>query len=245
MKIGAIQCRPVVGDIAANTARHVEFIQLAIQQEAGLVFFPELSLTGYEPRLARSLATDKMDPRLDVFQELSDTHKIIIGVGLPISAGNEVQIGMVWFTRNEPRRNYAKQLLHADEFPLFVQGTEQLLLQAADDRLAPAICYESLQPRHAESAASMGANIYLASVAKPARAMANAVVHYPTIARKYGMHVVMANCLGPSDDMLTIGQSGAWNNRGELLAQMDSSSEGIMILDTGSDRTAIHVSDEA
>ena len=236
MRICGAQHRPLVGDIAANTGKHLRFIQLATVQGAALIFFSELSLTGYEPRLAKSLATSKADPRLDVFQQSSDAHNIVIGVGLPISAGNEVQIGMVWFTPNKPRREYAKQELHADEFPFFIRGNGQLLLELGEHKLAPAICYESLQLKHAKDAAKRGADIYLASVAKPAHGIAKAVLHYPDIARKHKLTVIMANCVGPSDNFVSVGQSAAWNNRGELLAQMDAEAEGLITFDTATDQ---------
>lgn len=240
MKICAVQFQPIAGNIAANTAKHVDLIELAIDQGADLVFFPELSLTGYEPRLAKSLATDKTNSRLDVFQQRSDTNHIMIGVGLPISVGSSVQIGMVWFAPSAPRRGYAKQQLHADELPFFVPGDRQLILETAAHTLAPAICYESLQPNHADEAANLGADIYLASVAKPAGPLARAMVHYPAIARKYNLYVIMADCVGPSDDFVSIGQSAAWNRRGELLAQMDSQSEGMVMVDTGTGKACIH-----
>ena len=242
MKICAVQIRPIAGEIAVNIVRHLNFIEFAIAQEANLAFFPELSLTGYEPRLAKSLATDKTDHRLDKFQQRTDAHNIIIGVGLPISAESKVQIGMVWFAPNAPRRDYAKQQLQDDELPFFVRGNGQLMLNVAGHTLAPAICFESLQPKHAEDAANMGADIYLASVAKPARVMAKAVLHYPAIARKHKLHVIMSDCVGPSDNFMSVGKSAAWNNRGELLAQMDCESEGIIILDTATDQASIHES---
>jgi predicted amidohydrolase len=241
MIICAAQHCPIPGDIVANTTKHLALIDLAVAHRADLVFFPELSLTGYEPRLAASLATDKIDPCLDVFQQRSDANNVIIGVGLPISAEGKVQIGMVWFAPRVPRRIYAKQLLHADEEPFFVPGHDQFSLKVADHTLAAAICYESLLPEHAADAAKMGAGIYLASVAKPARAMARAVVHYPTIARRHSMHVIMADCVGPSDNFVSVGQSAAWNNRGDLLAQMDNESEGVVIADTVTNQAGIHL----
>lgn len=239
MNICAVQFRPIAGDIAGNTAQHLRLIDLAAGEGADLIFFPELSLTGYEPRLAKSLATDETDHRLDVFQQRSEAHHVIIGVGLPLPIGSQVQIGMVWFSPGKPRLRYAKQRLHADELTFFVKGDRQLVLQAADDTLAPAICYESLQLDHADHAATLGANVYLASVAKPARAMESAMQHYPLVARTHNMFVVMADCVGPSDDFVSVGQSAAWNNRGELLAQMDAESEGMVIVDTVSGKSRV------
>lgn len=95
-----------------------------------------------------------------------------------------------------------------------------------------AICYESLLPEHAAAAAGQGADLYLASVAKPAGGMARAVVHYPAMARAHGMFVLMVNSIGPSDTFVSVGQSAAWDDRGDLLAQMDEGSEGLVVLDT-------------
>jgi predicted amidohydrolase len=140
MNLCAAQLRAVAGDVAANAAKHLELIALAVAERADLVFFPELSLTGYEPRLAASLACHHADPRLDAFQQRSDAHEVIIGLGLPLTFESGVRIGMVWFAPGAPRKIYAKQQLHADELPYFVAGDGQLVLKAAGRALAPAIC---------------------------------------------------------------------------------------------------------
>ena len=229
MKVSAAQFHPVSGNIVSNMARHLEFIELAITQDADLIFFSELSITGYEPHLAKSIAYDKSDPRLDIFQQRSDIHNIIIGVGLPILTNSQVQIAMSWFTPKASRQTYAKQQLHNDELPFFVQGDEQIVLRTPTHTLIPAICYESLQESHANNAANLGADIYLASVAKSASGMTKAILHYLTIAKKHSMYVLAANCIGPCDNFVSIGQSAVWNNQGELLVQMDSQSEGLVM----------------
>lgn len=239
MKICAAQLRPVAGDVINNTAKHLEFIKLAVAQKADVVFFPELSLTGFEPRLARSLAVELADPQLHVFQELSDQHNLLVGVGMPIAVRAGVQIGMVWFTPTKARQLYAKQQLHTDETHYFVPGDEQLVLERDGSVLAPAICYESLQMNHADKAVTLSANIYLASVAKPAEGLARAAVHYPDVARRHTMPVIMANCVGPSDNFISVGQSAAWNNQGALLVQMDVESEGLVMLDTESGSASV------
>ncbi|RUR40837.1 carbon-nitrogen hydrolase family protein [Vreelandella populi] len=240
MKLCAAQLHPVTGDIEANLSKHLKFIQRAAAQQAEVVFFPELSLTGFEPRLASSLAIGWADHRLDVLQECSAQHNMLIGVGMPIVVDMGVQIGMVWFSPGTPRRLYAKQQLHIDETSYFVPGNKQLVIEHDDYKLAPAICYESLQMSHADEVAAMSADIYLASVAKPAGGLAKAMVHYPEVAKRHSMSVIMANCVGPCDDFISVGQSAAWNAHGELLAQLHSEAEGILVLDTVSE-TAIGI----
>jgi predicted amidohydrolase len=240
MIVCAAQMRTEAGDFEANTAKHLELIRLAADLGANLIFFPELSLTGYEPRLAKSLATDSGDPRLDVFQKCSDEDRLIIGVGIPVAADSGVQIGMAWFRPGEARGAYAKQQLHSDEDPYFVPGMGQLLLECEGCSLAPAICFESLQMNHADNAAAMAANVYLASAAKPASGLATAMAQYPAIARKHRTFVIISNSVGKCDDFISVGQSAAWNEGGELLAQMDAESEGVVALDTAHGSASVH-----
>ncbi len=47
LRVALAQVAPVLGDTAANLALHLETIESARSDQAGLVVFPELSLTGY------------------------------------------------------------------------------------------------------------------------------------------------------------------------------------------------------
>ena len=47
LRVALAQVAPVLGDTAANLALHLETIESAGSDQAGLVVFPELSLTGY------------------------------------------------------------------------------------------------------------------------------------------------------------------------------------------------------
>lgn len=232
MRICAAQLAAVRGDIATNVSRHISFVELAASQGADLIFFPELSLTGYEPALARDLATDADDARLEVFQAVADARRIIIGVGLPTRSKSGPQIGLIVFRPLERPLTYSKQRLHADEFPWFAGGEEQLVIDAGGHRLAPAICFESLQPEHASAVADLGADTYLACVAKPHRNVETARQHYPSIARRHSMIVLMANCVGPSDDFVGAGRSAVWTEQGRLAAELSSDDEGIVMIDT-------------
>lgn len=232
MRICAAQLAAVRGDIAANVTRHIAFVELAASRSADVVLFPELSLTGYEPTLARDLATDADDPRLDVFQALADARRLLIGVGLPTRSKSGPQISLVVFRPLERRLTYSKQRLHADELSWFSSGDEQLVIDAGGHRLAPAICYESLQPEHAAAVADLGADTYLASVAKPHRSVEMAHQHYPSIARRHSMIVLIANCVGPCDDFVAAGRSAVWTEQGRLAAELSDRDEGIVMIDT-------------
>ncbi|MBO9566270.1 MAG: carbon-nitrogen hydrolase family protein [Niastella sp.] len=236
MKIGVAQTKPVKGDIPQNIEAHKRLIALAIDNSADMIVFPELSVTGYEPELAKDLATNQDDSRLQDFQQLSDSNNIIIGVGMPLKQDTGITISMIIFQPRQPRQSYSKQHLHEDEFPYFVNGQGQVFLKVHNNIIAPAICYELSIPEHPEYAYQHGANIYIASVAKTVSGMEKANKILADTARKYGMTVLIANSLGPSDNFIGAGRSAIWNSTGELLAQLDDTHEGILIIDTETQR---------
>jgi predicted amidohydrolase len=232
MKICIAQTKPIQGNVSANIEAHIKFIEHALILNTDAIFFPELSLTGYEPELAKKLATNHDDNRLDIFQETSDKKNIVIGLGLPTKSESKIRISMIIFEPNKPRKAYSKQQLHSDEFPYFENGLEQVIIETNDKNIAPAICYESLQPKHCENAFRLGADVYLASVAKPAIGVEKAFGHYPKIAKQYAMPVLMSNCVGFCDTFLSDGNSSVWTKEGKLVGQLDDKTEGILMFDT-------------
>lgn len=240
MLICVAQLRPIPGDIEANLHKHSALLDLAMGSDVRMICFPELSLTGYEPTLARQLAMTRDDPRLSTFQTLADSGSVSIAVGVPTIAEQGTRISMLLVQPGEPPLTYSKQQLHADELPYFTHGERQIVLDVDGHSIAPAICYESLQDSHAARAAELGADIYLASVAKSARNLDKAFLHYPEIARRHSMTILMSNCVGPCDDFVARGQSAIWNSHGELLVMLDGENEGIALLDTATGEAGAH-----
>jgi predicted amidohydrolase len=232
MKISVAQTRPIKGNISDNIDKHKRLIDLATSFKTTVIFFPELSLTSYEPELAKELAINQADARLDDFQEISDTTKITIGLGAPTKTKTGIQISMIIFQPDKPRQTYAKQLLHSDELPYFENGNQQIILTVDNAKIAPAICYESLQPEHADQASKLGADIYVASVAKSQNGVNKAMMHYPEVARNYSMPVLMSNCVGFCDNFMSVGLSSVWTKQGKLVGQLDDKNEGLLIFDT-------------
>lgn len=108
MKIAIAQSRPIVGPVDNNLAGHRALIDLALENGAGLVVFPELSLTGYEPRLAASLARKPGDKCFAGLQEISNQHRISIVVGVPTVGDKLPLISTLLFRPEQPRQIYSK-----------------------------------------------------------------------------------------------------------------------------------------
>jgi predicted amidohydrolase len=232
MKICMAQTRPLKGDIQKNIETHKKLIELALANGADMVIFPELSITGYEPELAKELATTQDDSRFDVFQSLADSNHITIGIGVPTKSSQGICISMVLFQPHRVRQTYSKKYIHADEEEFFVSGQSFTGLLGEPANIALAICYEISVPEHSQDAFQSGAEIYIASVVKTASQADTAIETLSDIAGKYSMTVLMSNGVGLSGGYECGGRSSIWNRQGSLLGQLDDRNEGILILDT-------------
>jgi predicted amidohydrolase len=232
MKICGAQTKPVSGNIEANIKRHLLFIDKAMSCGADLIIFPELSLTGYEPTLARKLATRPDDERFELFQKISDASNVSIGIGVPTINGDHIFISMILFQPKRAPLIYSKKYLHPDEDPFFVSGVNFPSVKINDTSIGLAICYELSIPDHINSARNSGAEVYIASVAKFSKGVENAVKTLSDISVQYSIPSVMVNAVGPADNGTCTGNSSVWNDKGQLIGQLGNSAEGIIVYNT-------------
>lgn len=231
MRVALAQIKPVVGDIEKNIERHVNFIDTAIDRSADLIIFPELSLMGYEPKLADGLAMKLNDQRLNVFQNLSDKNNITIGVGIPLQAGKGINISLVLFLPHLGRKVYSKHYLHADEEPYFVPGENSDLL-VSHHKIALAICYELSVAEHVTKSFLSKPDLYIASVAKTKSGTMKALEQLSQTAKTYSTIIMMSNSIGTQDGEVCGGMSSVWNAEGALIGQLDNDREGILFVDS-------------
>lgn len=232
MKIAIAQSQSLKGAIEENIKTHLQFITKAIELKSDLIVFPELSITNYEPELAAELAAEVDDSRFDAFQNLSDNHQIVIGVGMPTGKEKAVKISMLIFQPNQKRTIYSKQYLHSDELPYFKKGDGQTYLTIKGRKIGMAICYESLQLAHFLNTKKDNATIYIASVAKSQKGIEKAVLHFQKLSAEYETPILMVNSIGNCDNFRSAGQSSVWNKKGNLMEQLSDKSQGIIIFDT-------------
>ncbi len=235
------QTKPIEGDIAQNLEIHKRFLNIAIDQNADILIFPELSLTGYEPHLASELATTQADKRLDYFQEQSNLNNIIIGVGLPTKLGKDLFISMVIFQPHKERITYSKQHLYPSESAIFTAGKNQVYLKFGQHIIAPAICYELSIPEHSELAFKNKATIYIASVLNSVNGIDSDIEKLAIIAQKYKMTVLMTNFIGSSGGYDCAGKSSVWNKEGIIIGQMDDKTEGVLFYNTETEAVSITI----
>jgi predicted amidohydrolase/predicted GNAT family N-acyltransferase len=240
MKICIAQTESSKGNVQKNIQNHLQIIEHSIELNSDLIIFPELSISNYEPDLAKGLATTKDNKIFNPFQDLSNNYDITIGIGMPTNSSSGIHISMVLFQRNKERMLYSKQMLHHDELPYFVCGNGQTYLTIKEHKIAIGICYETLQRGHFVNAIQKSADIYIASVAKPKGGVDKAYKHFSKIANDFNTPILMSNSIGFCDNFMSAGQSTVWNKDGELIGKLDQQNQGFLIYDTELGTEEIH-----
>ena len=241
MRIALVQFESRKGEIQYNLKRHLECVKIAVREGADLIVFPELSLSGYEPSIAADCSMHLLDERLHSVEAVAGEKNICVALGMPLLSDSLPFIGMAFIQKGMAVQSYAKQLLHEDEYPYFKAGNKEFMLHAAESNISFGICYESIQETHLDKAISAGADVYIASVAKPAEATVMAHDYFVERSKGLDIPLLFCNGIGPSDNFISAGRSAVWK-KGDCLLALSAGMEGILFFDTENDHChALHL----
>lgn len=228
----AAQCRAVAGDLAANVARHLRFMQAAHREGVCFLLFPELSLTGYEPELAGALAqapdTTLLAPLRDHARETGMT--TVVGLPLAAAQGEKPFLAALVLHADGSTGVHTKQYLHDGEEQYFSAGTGGPLLHVGPVPLALSICADFTRPEHPAAAARQGAALYATSVLVSEGGYAKDSVLLQGHARRHGMAVLMANHGGATGGWASAGRSAVWDETGRLAAATPGPGDYLLVV---------------
>jgi predicted amidohydrolase len=232
MILAAAQTKPKRGDIDANLLDHYRLVELAAENGAQLIVFPELSITGYEREDAADLAFSENDSRLDYLKKLATENKITIIAGAPIRIESNLFLGEFCIAPNDSVSIYTKQFLHTGE-EIYYQTSFDYnpILEIENERISCAICADIDHPKHPENASKNNSSTYVASIFFSPNGIPQAHQSLQNYASQYQMNVLMANFGGDSYGSSSGGRSAFWNNKGELIAQMGDSDSGLLLVE--------------
>jgi predicted amidohydrolase len=202
-----------------------DLVLCAAGQGVQLLMFPELSLTGYEPTLARELALLPDSARLQPLRDLARQTAMTTVVGLPLRqpGSDEILIGALVFAADGSQAVYSKQHLHPGEEVVFSPGHGGDALMLGGERIALSVCADFTHARHVQAAADAGASIYATSVLIGEGGYPRDSGLLQGYAREHSLGVLMANHGGPSGGWACAGRSAFWAAGGELVV----SAEGV------------------
>jgi predicted amidohydrolase len=216
------------GDINANIHTHLRMIDIAHSQKSDFIVFPELSLTGYEPTLARELAFDLADCRLDPLRKACRQRQITVIAGAPIKYRDTVVLGAFVFFPNGTCTVYSKRHLHPGEEKAFIPHDWNPLLVHKGEVISLAICADINNPLHAKTAYENRSTVYLASVLITPNGYPDDTETLKKYAHEYQMTVMMANYCGVTGGYEAAGGSIVIDSYGKEIAVLDHCKEGIL-----------------
>jgi len=243
----------VVGDVAGNAARILDFARRAQAQGADVMLTPELALCGYPPEdlLLRRDFYDACAAELAALaSELPD---IPVIVGHPLEEEGHCFNAATLISKGALTATYRKQRLPNyevfDEERYFESSEEPCVVTIQGVRCGINICADVWEAGAADSAKAAGAEILLVLNASPyhiGKQSLRADVLRERIATT-GLPVVYANLVGGQDELVFDGGSFVLDSRGEVCCQLPKFEEALEIVQVvdGEPRPGALVADES
>jgi predicted amidohydrolase len=234
----AAQCRVRAGDIAENIRRHLLFMRSAREHGVQFLIFPELSLTGYEPTLARTLAQGVDTPLITRLREYACEAKMTTVVGLPLQSDmyEKPLVAAFVLHADGALTVHTKQHLHTGEEQYFSAGDGGKLLEIGGVPLALSICADFNHPAHAAAAARAGSRLYAASVLIGDGGYPADSAMLRSYAETHHMAVLMANHGGPTGGWSAAGRSAFWGENGQMAAATPGPGDQLLVVSKHSDK---------
>ena len=250
-RIAIAQCAPALGAFSRNLALHEEWIGRARAEQASLVIFPELSLTGYYLKdLAGEIARPADDPSLRPIAAASRDIDVSAGFVERRPDGN-LQIAQGYWSRGELRHVHRKVYLPTygifDDGRFFGAGDRFTTFESAVGTAGIAICEDLWHVSVPYLYAIAGATVILAPSASPGRGVAEGgdlgtAASCRLMDRFYAqyltLHVVFANRVGHEDGIGFWGGSEVVAPDGTVIARATEFAEELLIADLDPDLAA-------
>jgi predicted amidohydrolase len=235
LRIALAQAVSVPGDVEANVRRAAAVVEEAAARGARLVAFPELFLTGYEPALLAETPAawfEVADARLDPVRRACAAMELTAILGAPLrtkDGARKIAAPIVG-----PRGDVGvslKEHVHGSEATLFTGGSPLAPFDVDGWRVAVAICFDGAHPRHAERAARDGADLYVSSALYWEGEERRCDLHLGARAMDNRIFSALANHAGTTGGYRSLGMSGAWGPRGEVLARAANADVALVLVD--------------
>jgi NAD+ synthase (glutamine-hydrolysing) len=232
--IALAQFNPLVGDIEGNASRIVEFAVAARDRHrAGLVVFPELSLTGYPP--------EDLVLRPGLHRRVRDALEWMTGdiagidtlIGAPLEIEGRIYNAALLLRDGEVAATYHKRLLPNylvfDENRYFTPGDRACVVEVHNVRVGVTVCEDIWEPGPAAECARDGAELLVNLNASPyhLRKYLEREAVLAARAGETGLPVVYLNQVGGQDELVFDGESLVMGSDGGIRLRAPAFEEGL------------------
>jgi NAD+ synthase (glutamine-hydrolysing) len=237
MRVALAQINTVVGDLDGNRELILSRLAEARDQDAGLILFPELAVTGYPPEdlLLRPGFVRAAEASLDAIA--AETRGVVAIVGFPYFDTDLFNACAVC-ADGEVKAVYRKRFLPNygvfDEDRYFAPGRDLLLLEVGETRVGITICEDMWQPGPpATDLALAGAQLLVNVSASPFHVGKEIEREemFVTRARDNACLVAFCNAVGGQDELIFDGHSCVIDDEGEIVARAAGFEETLLVVD--------------
>ena len=237
MRLALAQINPVVGGLAGNRELIRTRLADAKAQEADVVLFPELAVTGYPPEDLLLRPGFVRAAEQSLAEIARDAHGIVAIVGTPhfdrdlynaaaVCAGGEV--------RKLVRKRFLPNYGVFDEFRYFAPGEGLAVFELGGARFGVTICEDMWQPGPpATDLALAGAELLVNISASPFHLLRDREREemFRTRARDTAAFVALCNTVGGQDELIFDGHSFVIDDEGTVLARAAGFEEQLLLVD--------------
>ncbi|MBT4149960.1 MAG: NAD+ synthase [Candidatus Marinimicrobia bacterium] len=244
MKIALCQINPTVGAINQNKKIILETYSRAIDLKADVIVFPELAIIGYPPQ--DLLLRDRFIINAqNALNEIAQKSTIPVILGNTLIEDNKLYNCAFICENGEIVSHYKKRLLPTydvfDEDRYFSAGNKHCIVELAIDgkntKIGLQICEDLWDKNYscdlAKELKESGAEIIINISASPYRVdkLLDRCELIQTKAKDNSIPYIYCNLVGAQDELIFDGQSLAYNENGQLIAQGKSFEEEIVMVD--------------
>jgi NAD+ synthase (glutamine-hydrolysing) len=237
MRLALAQINSVVGDVDGNAAKVVEWLGRARGENADLVLFPELVVTGYPPEDLLLRPGFVRAARRAVDGIARAAHGVTALVGAPHLDSDLFNACFV-LAHGEVRCVYRKRFLPNygvfDEDRYFASGFDNFLLRFGEVLVGPTICEDIWQPGPpATDLALAGAQLIANISASPFHVGKDREREemLKVRATDNSCFIALCNAVGGQDELIFDGHSVVLDDEGEVLARAAGFEEELLVVD--------------
>ncbi len=249
MKAALAQIAPRLADVPANLALHAETVHRAAAAGAGLVVFPELSLSGYLLMEAAPEVAITLDgPEMTRLRELSREAALAVGF-VEEAPGGRFFNSAAFLDGGELLHVHRKVYLPShglfDETRHFAAGDRVRCFDTRFGRVGLLVCRDFWHLGPAYLLGCQDVDVMCVLSASPGRgaesgggrfeSVTSVALLGDTYARSFGCHVLHTNRAGVEEGVTFAGGSEAYGPSGERLARGADEDPDLVLVDVDAD----------
>ena len=248
MKIALAQINTVVGDVWGNVEKAADALDRAVDGGAGLVAFPELTITGYPPQdllLRPSFIRDNLNALGEFAEKVPEG--VVAAIGFADLNGDLYNACAVVSGGKILYRYYKQYLPNYSVFDenRYFHGGEGAppILRMSHNLVGLSICEDIWYPAGPPHEQAIGgAGVLLNISASPYHRLKGDAREKMLGVRAddYGCYVVFCNLVGGQDELVFDGRSLVFDPGGRLIARAKQFEEDLLFVDVYPEESLIH-----